>query len=225
MEAPLAIARELEERDALVSAEIDAVAALQDEATALRASAEEVDEFLARLPAAREQAADAASAAAAELERRRRARTEAEAAAEAAAKPEEAAEARRRLVRARDAEASEARILAARRAAAEGLEAEARAVEARAGALPAEAGALAERVASLRRAPKHLAAEPWAGPADVAAWATRAGAALFVVRGGLDRDREALLREANELAAGVLGDAGASSVALVRRRLESALRT
>jgi len=50
-------------------------------------------------------------------------------------------------------------------------------------------------------------------------------AALFVVRGQREGERERLVREANELGGSVLGEqvAGAS-VALVRRRLEEALR-
>jgi DNA repair exonuclease SbcCD ATPase subunit len=56
-------------------------------------------------------------------------------------------------------------------------------------------------------------------------WASRVHAALFVVRGQLEQERERLVREANELGGSVLGEQIAgSSVALVRRRLEEALQ-
>jgi hypothetical protein len=54
-------------------------------------------------------------------------------------------------------------------------------------------------------------------------WGSRVAAALLVVRSGLDTERERLVREANELAASVLGDRDVgTSVALVRARLERA---
>jgi chromosome segregation ATPase len=56
-------------------------------------------------------------------------------------------------------------------------------------------------------------------------WASRVHAALFVVRGQLEQERERLVREANELGGAVLGEQVAgTSVALVRRRLEEALQ-
>ncbi|MDQ3857803.1 MAG: hypothetical protein M3327_05050, partial [Actinomycetota bacterium] len=64
-----------------------------------------------------------------------------------------------------------------------------------------------------------------AGPtlADVARWATEARAALFVARGRLAAEREALIRQANELGTVVLGEPLASqSAALVARRVEVA---
>lgn len=59
----------------------------------------------------------------------------------------------------------------------------------------------------------------------LAAWAERVRAALLVVRSGLEGERERLVREASELGAAVLGEpVGGSSVELVRRRVEQALR-
>ncbi|HEY6053739.1 MAG TPA: hypothetical protein VIU86_07385, partial [Gaiellaceae bacterium] len=53
-------------------------------------------------------------------------------------------------------------------------------------------------------------------------WTTRARAALFVAVGGLESERERIVREANELGAAVLGDASVvTSVRLVRERIES----
>jgi len=55
-------------------------------------------------------------------------------------------------------------------------------------------------------------------------WSSRVRAALFVVRGQLETERDRLVREANELGTAALGEQLAgSSVALVRRRLEEAL--
>jgi hypothetical protein len=56
---------------------------------------------------------------------------------------------------------------------------------------------------------------------EIEEWGARAHAALFVVRGGLESERERLVLEANSLAAATFGDhGGGSSVALVRRRIE-----
>ena len=60
---------------------------------------------------------------------------------------------------------------------------------------------------------------------ELAEWGRRVQAALFIVRGQLEAERDRLIREANELAGAVLGEQLAgSSVALVRKRLEEALR-
>jgi len=56
---------------------------------------------------------------------------------------------------------------------------------------------------------------------EIEEWGARAHAALFVVRGSLESERERLVLEANSLAAATFGDhGGGASVALVRRRLE-----
>ena len=65
---------------------------------------------------------------------------------------------------------------------------------------------------------------PGAGLAEIEDWGGRAHAALFVVRGGLEAERQLIVDEANVLAGTVLQEPLAgSSVALVRRRLESVL--
>ena len=52
-------------------------------------------------------------------------------------------------------------------------------------------------------------------------WAPRARAAAFLARGSVDRERDALIRQAEEAAASVLGESFAgSSVGVVRQRLE-----
>jgi hypothetical protein len=62
---------------------------------------------------------------------------------------------------------------------------------------------------------------PAAGLDGLVEWGGRVRAALFVLRGTLETERERIVAEANALGSAVLGeDVGASSVRLVRRRLE-----
>jgi chromosome segregation ATPase len=99
---------------------------------------------------------------------------------------------------------------AALQAAGEGLAVEAHHVAAAVDAVPRLSGA--GRVA------------PGTSLPEIEEWAARAHAALFVVRGSLEAERERLVLEANGLAAAALGDhTGNASVALVRRRLEERL--
>jgi hypothetical protein len=54
-------------------------------------------------------------------------------------------------------------------------------------------------------------------------WASRVSAALLVVGSGLETERERLVRQANEIAASVLGEpAHAGAVSRVRAELERA---
>ena len=56
-------------------------------------------------------------------------------------------------------------------------------------------------------------------------WGGQVRSALFVVRGTLEAERERVVVEANVLGTSVLGEElGATSVAIVRRRLEAAAR-
>jgi hypothetical protein len=80
---------------------------------------------------------------------------------------------------------------------------------------------LAARLGGLSRVSRQASAAPAPGLEGTIEWGARARAALFVVRSGLDTERERLVREANELAASALGEpAAATSVALVRERIE-----
>jgi hypothetical protein len=59
--------------------------------------------------------------------------------------------------------------------------------------------------------------------AELEDWGGQVRSALFVARGTLEAERERVVVEANVLGASVLGEQlGASSVALVRRRIEAA---
>jgi hypothetical protein len=67
--------------------------------------------------------------------------------------------------------------------------------------------------------------EPGSSLEGLADWGARVRAALFVVTGGLETERDRVVREAGELGASVLGEPPVgASVAVVRRRLEDALR-
>jgi hypothetical protein len=82
----------------------------------------------------------------------------------------------------------------------------------------------AQIAAELARAPRIAEGpglEPGTSLAELEEWGLLVRSTVLVARGGLEADREQLVVEANALAAGVLGDQlGASSVAVVRRRLE-----
>jgi hypothetical protein len=83
--------------------------------------------------------------------------------------------------------------------------------------------AVSGRVAALARVSREGAEAPEPGLEGTIAWASRARAALWVVRSGLEGERERVVREANELGASVLGEPlAATSVATVRKRLERA---
>lgn len=133
-------------------------------------------------------------------------------------------QARRELTRARDdlADArARSRRVADRRA--ELLD-EDRALRAEADSLAVQAAALAADLAATPRLPVLGNAAADAGLVGIETWGGRARGALLVARGGLDTERERLVTEANTLGAAVLAEPlGASSVALVRRRLEQAL--
>jgi hypothetical protein len=215
----VAYARELEAEDDGLAEAIAAVEELRGRAGELRARAVHAAGFLAALPEARAAAAAALEDAQAGLERRVAETTEAEARLERAEKEEAVLAARRAVVRTRDLATGAERKVDRLRAAAEALVAEAWAVEAALPELDRRAVDLAGRLAGVPRAGEVGAPQP--GPAGVEAWAARAEAALFVARGGLETERERVIRQANELAASVLGEPlAASRVSLVRERLE-----
>jgi chromosome segregation protein len=198
---------------------------LAREVEAIRAGAADTSARLARLPAERASAEDAVRDAEAEANARHGGH-------EAAARDVDAAErarddarvraARRAEVRARDAVRMAERRLDAARAAMATLAGEERRLNAQAQALAerarAAAGMLVERPGLAEQAGR----PPVGDLKSIAAWATDARAALFVARGNLARQRDGLIRQANELGAAVLGEPlSASSAAVVARRVES----
>jgi hypothetical protein len=98
------------------------------------------------------------------------------------------------------------------------------ALTAEAGGVAVNARQVAREVAEVPRLSDSGRSAPGTSLAEIDEWGARAHAALFVVRGGLESEREKVVLEAHALAAAALGEQTAgASVALVRRRLEESL--
>lgn len=225
----LALLRELERADEAMAAELVDVDALYGDVEELRERALELQDFFARLPVERAAAAEAVAEAdrartVAHGDAQRAARALAE--AEERGEPEALAEARRLEVAARDTlSVVERRAAAARDRAA--------AVEDRGGAAEAETAALEHRAAelavTLARRPRvagEAVADPGSGPAALAEWGTRTRAGVLVARSQTAAERDAVVRQANELAAVVLGEplpplGAAEAVRRVERELDA----
>jgi chromosome segregation ATPase len=220
----LALAIELEQRDGVLSAELEAVDELAERIASVRGRAEELRVEAARHPQVRstvvealDAARDAERAAGAELAR-------AEAALERA--PRRAGAAERDQLEREHRRAREAVIDAAARVSRSeerlaGLDARAHALAALGEGLLVEAGVLAAELSALPRVGDQASSDEIASLEAVEDWGAHARAALFVARGTLGSERERLVLEANALGAAVLGDElGATSVSLVRRRIE-----
>ena len=217
----VAYARELETQDTALADAIAEADALRTEVSELRARAQHAVYFLARLPQEREALAAGLADAEEELERRRREAAEAAARLERAQKEEGVLAARRAVVRTRDAVTTAEGKAARLRGDADALEAEAEAIEAELPELERHAVELAERIRALHRASDPGVPEP--GAAGIAAWASRTEASVFVARGGLETERDRVIRQANELAASALGETLSSTVSRVREQLEQRL--
>jgi chromosome segregation ATPase len=225
----LAHADALVRRDAAVAAELDVVRELAARVGAIRARGGEIRAALERIPAdlaeleARrtetESAVDraraehaAADARVAELERGRR------------RKQDELERARSEAVTARallaDTESQLARL--------DGLAADIRSEEAalrrEVDGLARSAAEVAADVRGVARVTESAGTEPGDRLEELEEWGARVRPALFVVQGTLETERERIVVEANALGTAVLGESlGASSVAVVRRRLEERL--
>ncbi len=224
----LAHAAELERRDTQIANELDVVRGLEERVGAIRERVGEVREALERMPLEREslgrlseEAEEAVTVARAEAER-----TEERVASlesghrkrddELDRARKEAATARETLA---DALATRTRIEERGSALAE----EERLLRVQAGELTAAAERVAEDIRDVGRVTESAGRAPGTSLAALEEWGSRVRSALFVVRGTLETERERVVVEANVLGASVLGEQlGASSVALVRRRLESA---
>jgi chromosome segregation ATPase len=207
-----AIAEELERRDADVAARLDVVERRQREVDEIRHGLTEADAQLRRLPGLRSaQERDEASAF--------------DARAQAVTAVREGEE---NVARARESDRAAAeRRLDDARAALHAVEREIAHLEQRRAALHVEEQEALQAVdAAGIRAVALGAALDITGPVDavvaaVAAWAELERGALIVEHSNLVREREAVVREASELLASVLGDAMAvTSVAGLRARLE-----
>jgi hypothetical protein len=223
----LAFIRELEQADEAVAAVLTELDELYAACEAVRGRALELEAFFVRLPDERAAASLAEEGARAAVDESRAAAERAAEelrAAEAVRDDQRSAAARRFDVRARDV------LRTAERRRREAGEHAAR-LETQADAAADEAQELARRArelaAALGERPR-LAAEAGALPAEglagIADWGTRARAALLVARGQLAAERDAVVRQANELGALVLGEPlTATSAAGVARRVEREL--
>jgi hypothetical protein len=229
VEAVLAHVDELERRDADIAARIDRVALLLRRVDSVRAHAKLVLARLAEIPGEQE-AAMAAEAEAGRREEDARAElVEAEGRAEDVASSRRAgeearAQAAREVGRAREAliDAGMGRDRAlARRAA---LVDEEHALGTESGGIVVSAAGTAIDIQELPRVSDSGRSAPGSSLADVEEWGARAHASLFVVRGGLEVERERIVVEAASLGASVLGEHFAgSSITLIRRQLERSL--
>jgi hypothetical protein len=146
------------------------------------------------------------------------------AAAEKARDQEVLAAARRFHIRTRDAlHLAERRARTAEDQATE-LEGAAMAAEQHGKDLNARARELAETLARRPRVAVETEVRPDATPAQIAEWGTQARAALLVARSQVAVERDALVRQANELASNVVGEpvaamSAAGAADLLRRSL------
>jgi len=211
--------RELERRDRNLASAIAELETLESEVEAIRSRAAELAHVLSSLPERRTELLEHRAAALAELDCRRQALVEASAEHEEAERrgsEERIAAAWRALTRSEDSVAAgEARLGRVTTEEAD-LEAEAEAAERERPELASRAADVARR---LRTAPR-ISARVDPGD-DLVDWGSRARAALFLARTGLEREREQIIREAVELGTASLGEPlYGSTVAAVRRRLE-----
>jgi colicin import membrane protein len=219
----LALLHELERADEAVGAELVELDEIHAAVEELRGRALELRNFFAELPGERRAAAAALEEAGLILD-------EARAAAERAAEElkrtageedeEHLAEARRLDVRARDhLNIAERRAEADRERVAE-LYALAKVAESEAVVVEARARELAAALARRPRVAEEAVAAPAEGLDGVAEWGTQARAALLVARGQVAAERDALVRQAIEVAAVLLGETPPVTVAAVARRVE-----
>jgi chromosome segregation ATPase len=222
MESPVDVARALESRDEALAAAIAELLELEQAVDRIRRRAEEIEALRARLPEQRAALQQRLADAREELERRRTVAREAEEAlarGEEKGDAEQIAAARRAVVRTNDEASMAEKRVARLEQLTEDLERRSEEDEREAPTLEARAAEVALHVAELSRV--RPLTPPAPGVPEVIDWAGRAKAALFVARNGLERERESVVREANELAAAILGEPMlVTSVTTVRRRLE-----
>ena len=221
----LAFLGELERADtesAELLAELDGLAA---EVDALRLRAVEVEAFLLRLPAERERLGGGRVEAARRVKACRNELATAERELEAAERDRDErriAAARHLVRRSLDAPHTAERVAGEADAELERLESNAATVERETSELVERAARLADDLRNRPRIAETAGAFSGCELAAVAEWAGTARAALFVARASLAAEREALIRQANELAAVVLGErvfsGGAAEVARRVRR-------
>lgn len=177
--------------------------------------------MLGRMPHERAAAAASIERGRGEVDRRKAELTDAE---QAAAKAKRDREGRERAVElARNALARAEEELVSSRGRAEALAGAQLTAEREAAAVIAAAGAVARELGGAPRLASRVPEPPDPGLEGVTDWASRADGALLLARSGLDDEREAVVREANELAAAVLGDSTPAGVHQIRERVQAAI--
>jgi fused signal recognition particle receptor len=223
----LALLGELERTDEAIGVELAELDELSAAVASIHGRAIALQELVARLPEERKAAAaavDEAEQALAEARDALRRAADELAAAEAGQDAERIAAARRFEVRARDhLHITERKAAAAREHASE-LASRADAARLEAEELEARAQELADVLEERPRLTEEAVAGPDAGLEGLADWGTRVRAALLVARSQLAAERDAVVRQANELGAVLLGEElPATSAASVARRVEREL--
>ena len=206
---PTAYLHELKRIDDGLAGSLAELDALGGQVDALARRAEEIEVFLARLPDERERRHEAVETA--ELEQtaaaEQLARAElALAAATTKRDGEKLSAARRDEVHARDLHAVACRRLEEALAERTALDREAQALETEVPELEASAARLADALRGRERVAEEAGLEPAPGLAGIREWGQAARAALFVARGSIAPEREALVRQANELVSAMLGE-------------------
>jgi hypothetical protein len=226
----LAHAAELERRDTEIANELAVVRDLEERVAAIRGRAGIVGEALERVPLEREdlarrrvEADEAVTAARVDVER-----TESRVASLESGRrrrDDELDRARKEAATSRDTLADALAVRGRIDERASGLVEDERALVAEGEALAKAAELVAEGVRDVGRVTESAGRAPGTSLAELDDWGSRVRSALFVVRGTLEAERERVVVEANVLGTSVLGEElGATSVAIVRRRLEAAAR-
>lgn len=224
-EGTLAFLDELARADSEVAAtlaELDEIAA---DVEALRVDALELETFFVRLPAERARLEAKRVEVTQRLNEAERELSKAEQqpeTAEEGANRERLAAAQRFVVSPQDAYGMASRGAREVRNEVESLESDAVAAARESDGLLGRAAQLAHELRERPRLASTAADPPLGGLEAVAEWAASARAALFVARGSLAAERDALVRQASELGALVLGESvvagGAAGVARRVRR-------
>jgi chromosome segregation ATPase len=215
----LSLLEDLESRDVEAAARLADVDELHSQAEGLRERASTLLSFEDALPTERAARTAAVGRAEDALSRARHAREDAERELERA-REKERAQAERALVEARADEHAAAEELRRAQDAAAALEHEAEQADVEGRELQQEALRTAERLASLPRLSHDATRPPGEGLAAVEEWSARARPALLLLRSALAAERDAIVREANEVGSAALGEPlGATSVRRVREQI------
>ena len=226
----LAHAAELERRDTEIANELAVVRDLEERVGAIRGRAGIVGEALERVPLEREdlarrrvEADEAVTAARVDVERTQSRVASLESGRRR--RDDELDRARKEAATSRDTLADALAVRGRIDERASALVEDERALVAEGEALAKAAELVAEGVRNVGRVTESAGRAPGTSLAELDDWGSRVRSALFVVRGTLEAERERVVVEANVLGTSVLGEElGATSVAIVRRRLEAAAR-